>query len=80
MTPERQRCPAITFIDGSKVYRSTGGYGPFNILLVEDPTVTLKLRAAIKALFLYFNLCVILVSVSELTWLLRHILIEIYSS
>jgi hypothetical protein len=38
--------------------------GPFHthfkvlvILLIEDPTVTVKCRTAIKALFLYFNLC-----------------------
>jgi hypothetical protein len=27
------------------------------MLLIEDPTVTVKCRIAIKALFLYFNLC-----------------------
>jgi len=27
------------------------------MLIVEDPTVTVKYRTAIKALFLYFNLC-----------------------
>ena len=27
------------------------------MLIVEDPTVTVKCRTAIKVLFLYFNLC-----------------------
>jgi hypothetical protein len=27
------------------------------MLVVEDPTVTVKCRTAIKALFLYLNLC-----------------------
>jgi hypothetical protein len=27
-------------------------------LIVEDPTVTVKCRTAIKVMFIYFNLCV----------------------
>ena len=44
--------------------RSTAGYGSFNthsrvwvLLMVEDPTVTVKCRTVINALFLYLNLC-----------------------
>jgi hypothetical protein len=88
MTQERQRCPDVAFIDGSKEYWSTTGHVPFYIqfrqsanlgrvrfsygisrscdecqfrvwvmLIVEYPTVTVTCRTAIKALFLYFNLC-----------------------
>jgi hypothetical protein len=51
-------------IDRSKQYHWTPGYWQLHthfrvsvILNVEVPTVTVKCRIAIKALFLYFNLC-----------------------
>jgi len=58
------RCPDVAFIDKSIEYRSTAGQGPFHthfkvwvLLIVEDPTMTVKCRSAIKALSLYLNLC-----------------------
>ena len=42
----------------------TAGYGPFHthfkvqaVLIIEDPTVTVKCRTAIKVMFLYINSC-----------------------
>ena len=58
------RYPDVAFICMSKEYCSTADQGPFHshfgiqvMLIVEDPTVTVKCRTAIQVLFLYFNLC-----------------------
>ena len=64
MTRERQRWPDLTFIYGGKECSSTTVYVLFHaylsvqvILIVEDPTMTVKCRTAIKPLLLYFNVC-----------------------
>ena len=56
--------PRCRFIDRSNKCHSTAVLGMFQthfriwaVLIVEDPTVTIKCRTAIKILFLYFNLC-----------------------
>ena len=61
ITSKWQRCLDVTFIDKNKEYHSTAGLGQFHthfrvcfILIVEDPTVIVKCRKVIKALFLYF--------------------------
>ena len=64
MIPEWQKCPDVTFTYGSKEYHSTADLMTFHshyrvwvLIIIEDPTVTVKCRTAIKVLFLYFNLC-----------------------
>ena len=59
------RC-SVAFIDRSKEYRSTAGYGSFHthfgvwvMLIVEYPIVTVICRTAIQVLLLYFNRCLI---------------------
>jgi hypothetical protein len=58
------KCPYETLVDRSRYYRSTAGKEPFHvhfriwfILIVEDPTVTMKCKISMKSLFLFFNFC-----------------------
>ena len=44
------------------------------MLIIESPTVTMKCRTAIKALFLYFNLCLSVMLDSRPFWRSRHAL------
>jgi hypothetical protein len=44
------------------------------LLFIEDTTVTVKCRAAIKALFLYFNVCPSTMSDSRSRFIYSHIL------
>ena len=60
MTSEPQRCRDVPFIDRN-IKRVPLNWRLFHthfsirvILTVEDPTVTVKCRTAIKVLFLYF--------------------------
>ena len=48
------------------------------ILIVEDPTVTVKCRTAIKVMFIYFNLCVS-VMLNSLSYLFTSILQNVYN-
>ena len=56
MTHERQRYPDVVLIDGSKEKRSNAGYGNFTlivvpvILIVEDPTETLRVPLVVQKL------------------------------
>ena len=56
MTPDRQRYPDVVLIDGSKEKRSNAGYGNFTlilvpvILIVEDPTETLRVPLVVQKL------------------------------
>ena len=63
ITLERQRYPDVESINGSKEYINCRPYGPFHtrigvwvILIAEDPTLAVKCRTPIKAIFIYFNL------------------------
>ena len=62
VTSKRQRCTYVAFIGKNKGYSSTSGCDPFHssimvnvILIAEDPTVNVKCRTAINALFLIFE-------------------------